>query len=368
MSLAILMTNLYSIVVFLIVLSILIIVHEWGHFMTAIKLGVRVESFSIGFGPKLFKKVIGGVEYCVSLFPLGGYVKMAGESREDCKGAPDEFHSKPPECRALIAINGPIVNFLLAYLCFVVVFLIGYPDFSTKVGQVMKDFPAQQAGLLVGDRIVKINKQPVTNWTEVKKSITNPAFDKLDLEITRNGKPLDLTLVPRFEEQKNVFGQKQKTRLIGIVPADELVSLKYGLGQSLVLGFTKIVEITEMTYKSIYFMITGSMSAKNVAGPVMIFKIIKEAAAMGFNHLVFIVGVISASLAIFNLLPIIPLDGGHLLLMAIEKVRGKPLPEKMDEIVGNAGFVLIICFALFVFYNDFENIGLIAKIKSLFIR
>jgi len=122
-----------------------------------------------------------------------------------------------------------------------------------------------------------------------------------------------------------------------------------------------------MTYKAIYYMLTGSMSAKNAAGPVGIFVIVKTAAEMGFSHLLFIVGVISASLAIFNLLPVIPLDGGHLFLIAIEKMRGgRPLPEKVEEWFAKIGFSLIILLAVYIFYNDFVNIGLIDKIKDLF--
>ena len=166
---------------------------------------------------------------------------------------------------------------------------------------------------------------------------------------------------------KNIFGQSKVARLVGIRPAEEIVSLKYDFGTSVVKSLQKLVEITVITYKTLYFMLTGTMSAKDsVTGPIGIFYIIKSAAEMGFNHLVFILGMISASLALFNLLPIVPLDGGHLFFLALEKLRGKTLPEKIDEYIVKIGVSLFILLALFVFYSDFSRFGWIDKIKKFF--
>jgi len=146
-----------------------------------------------------------------------------------------------------------------------------------------------------------------------------------------------------------------------------MVSLKYDFGTSIIKAYEKLEEITVLTYKSLYFMITGSMSAKeSVTGPIGIFYIVKSAAEMGMSHLLFIVGVISASLAIFNLLPIIPLDGGHLFLLSIEKLRGQALPAKVDDFVARLGVSFIILLAIFVFYNDFERFGWIEKFMKIF--
>ena len=183
----------------------------------------------------------------------------------------------------------------------------------------------------------------------------------------REGIVFNKTLKPNIDDRKNIFGQEKKLRLIGIQPAEEIVELKYGLGESFVKAWQKLAEITTMTYKSIYFMITGSLSAKDsLTGPIGIFGIVKVAAESGLSHFLFIMGVVSASLAIFNLLPIIPLDGGHLFLLAVEKIRGEPLPEKVDEVIGKIGFGLFILLALFVFYVDFARFGLIDKIMSIF--
>jgi len=359
--------NIQSIVVFIIVLSILVIVHEWGHFITAKKLGVKVDRFALGFGPKLCSIIHDGTEFLICAVPLGGYVKMAGDERTECKGSPDEFYSKSPGHRALIVLNGPVVNFILAYFCLTLVFMLGFPDLGTKVGELVKDYPAQQAGLMVDDKILEINAQKVASWTDIQQSIVESQTNTIVLKIERNGEVIEKTIVPKVDERKNIFGQLKMTRMIGIVPKEEIISLKYGFFESFVKGGEKLVEITVMTYKAIYFMLTGTMSAKDsVTGPVGIFLIIKKAAEMGFPDLVFVVGVISASLAIFNLMPVIPLDGGHLFLLGIERIRGKALPAKIDDYIAKVGFSLIILLALYVFYSDFARLGWIDKIKGLF--
>jgi len=362
-----LMASLQSMVNFIVVISVLIVVHEWGHFITAKKLGIKVEKFALGFGPKLFSVIHDNTEFLICAVPLGGYVKMAGDERHLCKGAPDEFYSKSPGHRALVVVNGPVVNFILAYVCLILVFILGYPDLSTKVGQVSEDYPAHQAGMLVGDHLVRIEGVTVESWAEVQETITNSIGETLTVEFVRDGQTLTKILKPKVEKRENIFGQKQVTRIIGIAPTEDIVSLKYSVGESFVKAFEKLVEITTMTYKALYFMVTGSMSAKeSMTGPIGIFYIIKTAAEMGLNHLLFIVGVISASLAIFNLLPMLPLDGGHLFLLAIEKLRGRPLSAKIDEFIAKVGFGFIIMLAIYVFYSDFSRFGWIDKIKGFF--
>ncbi|OGX08592.1 MAG: RIP metalloprotease RseP [Omnitrophica WOR_2 bacterium GWA2_47_8] len=352
--------------VFLAVLSVLIVVHEWGHFITAKKLGVRVERFSLGFGPKLFSKIIDGTEFLLCLIPLGGYVKMAGDERLECKGQPEEFYSKPPGHRALIVLNGPLVNFILAYVALTFVFVLGYPDLSSNIGEVMKDYPAETAGLMAGDQIIRIEHRPIENWTDVQKTIAVSREPQLDVDILRDGQPLNLTIIPKVEKIKNIFGQMQQTRMVGIRPAKDIIVHKYPFFVSVKKAGEKLYEITTMTYQAIFHMLTGSMSAKeNMTGPIGIFYIIKTAADMGFSHLLYILGVISASLAIFNLLPVIPLDGGHLFLLGVERIRGKALSEKVDLAIAKIGFSLIICLALFVFYSDFVRFGWIDAIMKL---
>lgn len=361
------LANLQSTFVFIAVLSILIVVHEWGHFITAKKLGVKVDRFSLGFGPKLFSIMHDNTEFLICAIPLGGYVKMAGDERHACTGSPEEFFSKSVGHRALIVLNGPVVNFVLAYVCLVLVFILGYPDLSTKVGELIKDYPAQQAGLMINDKILTIDQRPVASWSDVQQSILESQLDTIQIKIERDGQHLVKTIQPRIEERKNIFGQLKRSRIVGISPTEDIILLRYGVGESFIKGYEKLLEITVMTYKALYFMATGSMSAKeSVTGPIGIFYIIKAAAELGISHVLFILGVISASLAIFNLLPVIPLDGGHLFLLLVEKIRGKALPPKIDEVIAKVGFSLIIMLAIYVFYSDFARFGWIDKIKEIF--
>jgi len=442
--------------IFLAVLSVMIIVHEWGHFITAKRLGVRIEKFAIGFGPKLFSFLHDGTNFMICLIPLGGYVKMAGDERTDCKGEPDEFYSKPPGHRALIALNGPVLNYILAYLALVVVFTIGFPHVPARIGEIMENSPAQEAGLQMGDKILAVNSKKMYGWTELATTIAASKSDTLNLTILRDGQEITKIVPTVFKKGKNVFnefekiekvgivpftsnvigevlkespaekaglqtgdaiiavnsqkinnweklqtaisdskeetikvrisredkeivksvtpkveeikdenGELKEIRMIGVSPEQEFEYYKFSLGAAFVRGFLKLKDITLLTYKAIYYMVTGAISAKQMTGPVGIFYFVKSAAEEGIAHLLFVVGLISASLAIFNLLPVIPLDGGHLLLLAIEKVRGKTLPAKVDDAIARLGFGLIICLALFVFYNDFLRFGWIDKILNL---
>ena len=294
-------------------------------------------------------------------------MRMAGEEREKCTGAKGEYYSQPIWKRALIVFNGPLINFIFAYLCFVFVFMLGYPDLSTRVGELVNDYPAMEAGLQVGDDIRQINGIPTESWTDIQVGIGESNTDLIEMVVEREGVEQTIVITPKIDEMKNIFGQLKKRRIVGISPAQEIVGLRYGFGESVTRAWDKLVEITTMTYKSLWFMATGSMSTKdNLRGPVGIFHVVKTAAELGISHVLFIMGIISASLAIFNLLPIIPLDGGHLFLMGIEKLKGGPLPPKIDEYIARTGFSLIILLILYVFYADFARLGVFEKIRSLF--
>ncbi len=363
-------------IIFLAVLSVLILVHEWGHFITAKKLGVKVEQFALGMGKKLWSFVRNGTEFCLCALPLGGYVKMAGDERAQCKGAPDEYFSKSVGHRALIVVMGPVVNIVFAYLCFCAVFMLGYVDMdlssqkiAAQVGELNEGFPAQKAGLMTGDKILKIDDKEIAHWPAMQDYIGESKSKELIFTIERNGNLLTIPIVPKEHHQKDIFGKEHTTRIVGIKPlsiqsADEMVVVRYSFGEALIRAGQELWDITLKTYKGLYEMAIGMRSPKEAMGIVGIFFVIKYASSVGFAFLLHIVGVISASLAIFNLLPIIPLDGGHLLLLGIEKLRGKPLPAKVEDWIMRIGIGFIILLALFIFYVDFERIGLVDKLTN----
>jgi regulator of sigma E protease len=365
--------------IFAFILGLLIVVHEAGHFFMARRLGVRVEEFAFGFGPKLWGWKKGDTEYRVCLIPLGGYVKMAGDDKANCKGAQDEFFSKSLGHRALIILMGPVVNYLLAYLCFVVVFLIGAIDLDAsskavpaKVDKVMADSAAEQAGVLSQDRIIMIDGKKIANWAEMQDIVMASGGKTLEIVVERSGGEVSLKATPRFEITRDIFGREHPVARIGIQPrqlekADHLVVKRYGFLEACVKGAEELVTITAKTYVALWEIVTGQRSAKEgVTGLVGIFFIVKFAAAIGFSFLLHIIGVISASLAIFNVLPLVPLDGGHLAFLGLEKVRGRGLSVTTEDLIAKAGFSLFILLALFVFYVDFERIGLIDKVVSFF--
>ena len=367
-----------SFIIFIFILSILILVHEWGHFITARKCGVKVEQFALGFGPKLFGWVHDGCEFCLCAIPLGGFVKMSGDEREKCMGSSDEYFSKSIGQRFLIVLMGPVVNILLAYVCFWFVFVIGFPDMdlSSKkiaplIGQVLPHSPAQDAGLELGDRILSVNGKSIVFWTQLQDSITSSTGNRLILGVERAKHQISIAITPQETDQQDIFGRLHKQRRIGVGPmpidnAKDVVITRYGFFQSFGKAGEELWDITVKTFEALYEMAIGARSPKDAMGIVGMFFVIKFALTIGFAFVLHIVGVISASLGIFNLLPLIPLDGGHLFLLGLEKLRGKALSLKTDQWITKAGFALIIVLALFVFYSDFERVGWIEKIVKLF--
>lgn len=365
--------------IFAFILGLLIVVHEAGHFFMARRVGVRVEEFAFGFGPKLWGWKKGDTEYRVCAIPLGGYVKMAGDEKANCKGAGDEFFSKSIGHRALIILMGPAVNYVLAYLLFVAVFMIGAIDLDASsravpatVEKVMAGSAAEQAGLMSHDRILMIDGKKIANWAEMQDMILASGGKTLDVVVDRAGREVDLKATPRLEKTRDIFGREQQVARIGIQPrqlekADQLVVHRYGFWESCLKGAEELGSITAKTYTALWEIVTGRRSAKEgVTGLIGIFFIVKFAAGIGFSFLLHIIGVISASLAIFNVLPLVPLDGGHLALLGLEKLRGRGLSPRSEDIIAKAGFSLFVLLALFVFYVDFERIGLIDKITHFF--
>ncbi|MCK5178173.1 MAG: RIP metalloprotease RseP, partial [Candidatus Omnitrophica bacterium] len=244
---------------------------------------------------------------------------------------------------------------------------MGIDNLPNIIGGLIEKYPAEGAGLQGGDRIIAIDNQEITSWTGLKEAVANSTGRQIVVKLVRDGQILVKAIVPKIDVYINEDGQEIESRKIGIGPQQELDLYKFGFVSSLVHAGEELVYITGLTYESLYRMITGALSAReSVTGPVGIFYIVKGAAEEGLSHLLFILAVISASLAIFNLLPLIPLDGGHLFLFGIEKIRGKALPPKVDEYIARFGFGLIILLALFVFYSDFARFGWIDNISGWF--
>ena len=334
--------------------SVMIIIHELGHFLMALKVGIKVEIFSIGMGPKIFSIKRNGIEYRVSAVPLGGYVKMLGEDpSEPTTGDKGEFAAQPVGNRFKVIFSGPLLNYVLGFLLLSLVFALGYPTISTKIGGLLDNYPAKAAGLKPDDKILAINGKTVNDWDEITEVIHKMTEADVVLTVDRAGQKLEFSIKPKITETKDIFGEKVKIAQVGIKPSDNIEYVKHGPVESLVLGGEKIYSFTILTYKGLWGLVTGKIPFKeNVSGPVGIVSMMATAAKIGIIPLVHLTALISALLAIFNILPIPPLDGGLILFLGIEKLRGKALTKKTQEMLMQAGWVFFIAIMLFATYGD----------------
>jgi len=269
--------------------------------------------------------------------------------------------------RSRIIFAGPLLNYILAFFIFSFVFIIGSPTLTSKVGRVMPGYPGELAGIRQGDRIIKINNKDVNYWEDVTKIVHTNQKPQMELRIERDGKLMDFIIKPKDEEIKTLFGSKRKVMLIGIMPSEEVRHMRYSILKSFYMGGQKLLALSYITYRALWATLTGAIPFKeSVTGPIGIFYITGQAAKLGFVYLLQLMGVLSASLAIFNLLPVPILDGGHILFLAIEKLRRKPLSTKAQEIITQVGLYLLILLMVFIFYNDFMRFGIFGKIVKFF--
>ncbi len=354
-------------VVFILILSILILVHELGHFFEARRLGIKVEKFSLGFGPKLLSKKFGDTEYLLCAIPFGGFIKMAGDNMDELKGRPDEFLSRRPGHRARIIFAGPFFNYILAFFSLWIVFYLGYPKSTTTIGELLPGMPAQALGLKVGDKILEVDGKEVKYWDDLTSQIHSKKGESIRLKVDRDSHDFEISLTPKMRQVETLLGKKVEVGLIGIKPSDEIVLVRYGFWVSMVKGFKNLIAMTLMTLAAIFYMIIGTLSFReSVTGPLGIFFIASNAAQLGFSPVVHVVGILSMSLAIFNLLPLPILDGGHIALAGLERIRGKPLSKRVDEVIGNIGLAFLIILAVFIFCNDFIRYGYWDKLLTFF--
>jgi len=353
-------------IVFLVVLSALIVVHELGHFIAAKFCGVRVERFSIGFGPVLFSRRFGETEFCLALLPLGGYVKMAGEAPEESKGFEWEFTAKKAGQKLGIVLAGPFMNAVLAFVLFVGIYITGQPMISSKIGSVMDGMPGQSAGLAPGDRILRVNGVDVKYWEDLLIEIRK-SRGSVRLDVDRQGVARVFTIEPKEQEGKDLTGKKVRVPVIGIVPSNETEYVRVGPLQALWLGLIRVWTLTAMILVSLWLMIVGALPFKeSLSGPIGIFFMTQEAARMGLAHLLSFMGSLSVSLFVLNLLPIPVLDGGHIFFLAIEKIKGSPLRDAVKEKMTRGGLILLILLMAFVIVQDVNRFAIVQNIRNMF--
>lgn len=346
----------HSLLAFTVVLGVLIFFHEFGHFIVARLCGVGVETFSLGFGHKIYKKKIGFTEYCLSVIPLGGYVKMVGEEpgskikEEDIKRS---FTHKKLYQKMLIVAAGPIFNFILAILIFYVIFQVsGLYLVKPVVGDVGKNSPAMKAGIQKGDVIKQIQNTPIESWNDMVGLIGATKGNAVDILIDRNGRKILMELRPEAKKSKNIFGEKITRYMIGISSSGEVYNKRLNPVQAMGASLGKTWDFIDLTFLSVAKIINGSLSSKTLGGPIMIAEMAGKEAEAGVANFTFFIAMLSINLGIVNLFPIPVLDGGHIFFFLIEAVTGKPVSDKVHEKANQVGIALLVALMVFVFYND----------------
>lgn len=351
-----------SIFAFILVLGPLIFIHELGHFLCAKLFGIRVLKFSLGFGPKVLGRTIGDTEYLLSAFPLGGYVKMYGESPSEEVAKNQEgfsFSHKAIWQRFLVVLSGPLFNLVFAVLLFSAIFAImgiSQPVLEARIGAVTTDSPAARAGLASEDRILSINGASVQQWTDIAPLVKLNAGNPVTIVVQRGDQTLTLTGQPQMEQSKNIFGEIIDTRyMLGIRVADELVRISPV--EALKVGTLHTWNLIKITLLGIVKIIQKVVPASELGGPIRIAQIAGQQMAAGWVNLLHFTGLLSVSLGVLNLFPIPILDGGHLVFFAVEAIRRKPLSMETRERLQTIGLILLVSLMLFVFYNDFRFLG-----------
>ncbi|OJX81001.1 RIP metalloprotease RseP [Magnetospirillum sp. 64-120] len=367
------------IVVFLLILTVVVFVHELGHYLVARWNGVRVEVFSIGFGPEIWgfnDKT--GTRWRFSVLPLGGYVKMFGDA--DAASATGDgrdmtdaekavsFRHKRVGQRAAIVFAGPAANFIFAIVGLALMFMVlGQPVTEPVVGQVMPGSAAEQAGILAGDRVVRANGDDVTRFQDIQRIVRLDIDKPLQLTVERDGAAIDLVAHPRIVERKGMFGDMEKVPVLGIA-ADSAQTriVHYGPGSALWQAVRESGNMISATFVGIGQMISGTRDSDELGGPIRIAKGAGEAAQLGIASVAFYIIMLSLNLGLINLFPIPILDGGHLVFYAFEAILGRPLGEKAQEYGFRIGLFLVLALMVFATRNDIVSLPAWEAIKRLF--
>jgi regulator of sigma E protease len=358
---------------FLFVLTVVVFFHELGHFWVARRCGVKIEAFSVGFGPEL----VGfndrhGTRWKLCAIPLGGYVRFYGDdsaaSTPDTKSLArmDEeqkrvsFYHQPVGRRAAVVAAGPIANFILAIVIFSTIFMIfGRQVTSPRVDSVQPGSAAADAGLLTGDMVVSIDGVKITNFSDMQRIVSGSPDVPLKIVVQRGSGELTLTATPRRQEIKDSFGNVHRVGLLGVTRStarEEIVTERYGPLESVKLGVAETWFVVERTLSYIGGIIRGTEATDQLGGPIRIAQISGQVATVSFAALLHLTAVLSVSIGLLNLFPVPLLDGGHLVFYAIEAIRGRPLSERAQEYGFRVGLALVLMLMLFATWNDIVHL------------
>jgi regulator of sigma E protease len=359
---------------FLFVLTIVVFFHELGHFLVARWAGVKVLTFSLGFGPEL----VGfndrhGTRWKISAVPLGGYVKFFGDDTEASTPSAEllatmteeeragSFHHKRVGSRAAIVAAGPIANFLLAIVIFTCLFtFFGKPSTTARVDMIEANSAAAAAGFQVGDIVMSIDDTKIDSFSDMQRVVGTHAGDELTFEVKRGDGTVQLHGTPQLREVKDPFGNVHRIGVLGITrqtAAGDVVTERVDPVTALWLGVKETWFVVDRTLAYIGGVFTGREAADQVGGPLRIAQISGQVATIGIAALIHLSAVLSISIGLLNLFPVPLLDGGHLLFYAVEAARGRPLSERAQEMGFRIGLGLVLMLMVFATYNDILHLA-----------
>lgn len=342
-----------TLIYFVLILGLIVLIHEFGHFFFAKRAGIYVYEFSIGMGPRLFKWTRKGdeTEYSIRLIPIGGFVQMAGEEVKDDPNVPKDkkFSSKTFGQKFMTVIAGIMNNFLLAILLlFLYALFNGAPQNKAIIGEITKDSAAANSSLKEGDRVLTVNGKKADTYDIFTLELQVNAGKQVTLEVDRNSTTQTVSL-----KAKKTKEDGNEVYRYGFKINDEV---KKGFIPAIVYAFTKFISLLHQMILTILYLVTGSLGIKSFSGPVGIYNVVGQASSSGFWSLVSLTALLSVNVGFINLLPLPAFDGGRLLFIIIEKISGKKVDPKLENTIHSIGFFLLIALMILITYNDIIRI------------
>lgn len=328
----------------IIVISIIILVHELGHFFIARRAGVKVERFGIGLGPKIFSFKKGETEYCLCAIPIGGFCQLKGE--EESSSDPDSFDAKSPFKKFLIAFSGPFANILLSFIILILTFSLFGNPFIWQIKTIEPDSPASKAGFMVGDEFIGVNGNISNNWNLIRNEISQSPNKEIVINIRRGEEELYIPVVPKLT--------KEGTGLIGVEvkPSGKRESFIKSISLSIEMNYSFLRDF--FTFLGMLF--TGNVSSVAVAGPVGIVTTAASTVSIGWSYFFFFMALLSINLGLINLFPFPPLDGGRIIFALIEGIFRKKINKNIENIINAIGFMLLMALIIVVTWNDIARL------------
>lgn len=363
---------------FLFVISVVVFVHEFGHYFVARLCGVKIEAFSIGFGKEIFAwRDRLGTRWRIAWLPLGGYVKMFGDANPaSVPGATVHemteaekkvaFYHKHVDKRIAIVAAGPAANYIFAIIVMTVLFMsYGQPFSPPVVNEIVADGAASQSGILVGDRIVEVDGSKTESFEDIQSIMSLNVGTPVKVEVDRNGQPLVFEMTPKVGIRKDAFGHEHKVGQIGII-SNTRAYKKRGPFVAFQQAIIESWKLSEGMLRALGQMVNHTRSTEDLGGPLRIVQLSGDAAKEGVGSLIWLMAVISINLGLINLFPVPLLDGGHIVFYIAEKLRGKPLHKDVQEVGFRVGLILIMFLMVFANWNDLVQFKVISYLRSLF--